>query len=414
MGTMFSKSYIFAFLLIMCWAGIDKLAMAAVIFKVDAIEGDVKVFYPGDFEAKNLSKKTKYIYSGAMVEVLPNAKLEISQYHLENLSKRNLGSKIAKIRLNLPSLLRLDENTLRTYRTKPYPIKTLLSVTKKEAKPVSKKPVLDLMNAFQRSMVELTNPDYIPKLEIDPEVKTVDTAIKVEELKILMPTYDSLFYIQGENARIPILWEKRESLAPFSVFLWKEGESKGPPYTSTDTNSYLLRIKSPGSYFIQVVSEDRKVRSKKIRISIDPEKFASGKWDYPKDFLARRKRPPTIELEFPIEELKLFSALARKRITFTWNDSKQSPPYVLQVLKDGKVMIDQRTNETHFSTSLTPGYYSWVVSYGTDNLIDSDPRPSKTRSFELGNFEKNSSEHFAKVLTQVLESGQDATYYWDY
>lgn len=388
-------------------------------FEVVATSGPVNYMLPQMDRWQALTREKKTLPVGTLLETKANGVVELK--FIDDAPSRRDKAVAQRIRIQNPMVTRLSIDLIKNYEFQEYPLKTLLAVTEKSVPAVRDKPELNIFDAIKRYMISLRNPDYIPELKEDPEIKDAVAGKRLQPIHVLSPVYDSLIYSQKKRSIIPIYWEKLPTDEVYLVSVWKEGESKGTPVGTTKDNMYFYETGTAGTYLLQVQNEKRSHISKVIRVSIEPGRFSNLEKIRKLDFLEASKIERVIPLEFPPNHLVWHTKKKTQTVQFSWAEEESTifdTNFQLTVIDEvtRSLKYSKITKALSVNMELKPGRYSWFVKRlspdGKELPKGLEPK-SSTRKLVISN-DRGFTDSSLKFLNQQRFLAQDKVFFLEF
>jgi hypothetical protein len=299
-------------------------------------------------------------------QILPiHSLLQVPKGSSTTLLKRQKISgreKVQMLVINQPTVIRLDESLFRSVEKEKFYISRLPKI---DTAPEGKDKWIDynFSDAWQKLMALVSKPPPNAKLK-EPEQPINLTAEVAKPIIIYDPMNGDFFKTPEFPYQLQMLWENVVLGINYYVYIWPNDMPQPEPVLITDRNQYVYEITKPGSYHVQIVSEDQSWQSKVHLVHVfDFDYLSQAK---KKDHKSEKAKPEQyrVSLTFPPDRMLLFSKVTP--ITFAWigyQTNKDRPQYILEIFDTSskrrrKVVSDHQQMTVH----LEPGQYTWSVT----------------------------------------------------
>jgi hypothetical protein len=341
-------------------------------------EGEIWIMPPLGSDWQRL--RAESFEEGSLLRLKPGASIELKQ------SGRDLSSAEVEARLRIaePLIVRVDRHIFKELRYKDYVLDGLWAEGETQEKEASTQPILHFMGAYVRHLLSIETTQELPPLKADPQKESLESAQKISNLPLLSPGQDSLHFISEKTAEIPIYWQSPDDLKQFKIFLWPAGDIKREPLATVQGHRYLLSIRKPGVWRLQITSVDHQYRSEVLRLMVD-RPLAAIPPDEPlaKQFSkAKLKVSQSMQFQYPPADLTLQTESSKADCLFIWSDrdglrvGEEYKLYV-QLEKAGKP-LKIATQESFAKLRLAPGRYHYFVTK-QNRLTRSPPQTSPSQ-----------------------------------
>lgn len=300
---------------------------------------------------------------GSLLRLTPGASIELKQSGKE-LSAAEIE---ARLRIAEPLIVRVDRQIFKELRYKDYVLDGLWGEGATQEKEATQQPVLSFMAAYVRHLLSIETAQELPRLKADPQKESLESAQKISNIPFLSPGQDSLHFISGKSAQIPLYWESPDETQQFKVFVWPAGDVKREPTATVAGHRYLLTLRKAGAFRIQIVSLDYRYRSEVLRIMVDqPLAFVPDEDPLAKQFTQSGLTvTQALAFQYPPEALEIQSGNHKADCLFVWTDRqglRAGDEYKLMVQSaKGKEVWKATTQETFAKLRLAPGTYHYFV-----------------------------------------------------
>ncbi|WP_141732897.1 hypothetical protein [Oligoflexus tunisiensis] len=307
--------------------------------------------------------RTANFDEGSLLRLDPGSSIELKQ------TGRTLSAAETEARLRIaePMIVRLDRHIFKELRFKDYVVDGLWNEGASQEKEATGHPLLSFGAAFVRHLLSIETAQELPKLKADPQKENLESARKISNLALLSPGQDSLHFISDRTAQIPLYWESPNDHLRFKIFLWPAGDIKREPLATVQGHRYLLTIREPGSYRLQISSVDYHYRSEVLRLNVDrPLAFIPAEDPLSRELTkAGIRQSPTLQIQYPPQDLEIAATASKAETLFIWTDRdglRAGDQYRLVVQgENGKEYVKPATQETFVKLRLPPGTWHYFV-----------------------------------------------------
>jgi Xaa-Pro aminopeptidase len=211
---------------------------------------------------------------------------------------------------------------------------------------------------------------------------------------------------RGLPASIKTVWsEAKDPDQTYKIYFWPASESRPAPVALTRATHYQVRASKPGTFFLQIVSEDERWQSKAqaVVVALDQEmvqptassRFTSG-----------------LDLTYPPESAEVHTLGDQAMISFAWTENRRletDPVSLVVKTADGREVVRKVTKETHLDDLVLPvGDYEWFVE--TNQKGNREVRLSS--AVHALKVQKSRTPLATGVVDAILKSGGSKTVYF--
>jgi hypothetical protein len=324
-------------------------------------QGEIWIMPPLGSEWRRL--KDDHFDEGSLLRLMPGASVELKQ------TGRDLSAAEVEARLRIaePLIVRVDRNIFKQLRYKDYVLDGLWGEGVSQEKAATTQPLLNFMAAYVRHLLSIETAQELPRLKADPQKESLESAQKISNLPLLSPNQDSLHFLSDQSADIPLYWESPDDSLRFKIFLWPAGDMKREALATVQGHRYLLTVRKPGVYRLQISSVDYRYRSEVLRLTIDrPLGFVPNGDPLEKQFTSSGLTvTQALQFQYPPPALDIQTNTHKADVLFIWSDRdglQAGDQYKLMVqsAKDGNV-LKVTTQETFARLRLEPGTWHYFV-----------------------------------------------------
>lgn len=341
---------------------------------------------------------------GSLLRLMPGASIELKQSG-KDLSAAEIE---ARLRIAEPLIVRVDRQIFKQLRYKDYVLDGLWGEGASQEKAASTQPLLNFMAAYVRHLLSIETAQELPKLKADPQKETLESAQKISNLPLLSPGQDSLHFISKKSADIPIYWESPDESMHFKIFLWPAGDVKREALATVHGHRYLLSVRKPGAYRLQISSVDYRFRSEVLRLDVDePLAFIPDEDPLEKQFTkSGMKVSSALQFQFPPPALEIQANTHKADCLFVWTDRhglQAGDEYKLMVQSTkGQDVLKVSTQETFARLRLAPGTYHYFVMK-QNRLRRGKPETSSSQQLQvLDQSEKGSWKKLGRKAQELV------------
>jgi hypothetical protein len=324
--------------------------------------------------------KVESFEEGSLLRLKPGASIELKQSG----SDLSAAEVEARLRMAEPVIVRVDRHIFKELRYKDYVLDGLWAEGATQEKEATSQPMLHFMGAYVRHLLSIETKQELPPLKADPQQESLGSAQKISNLPLLSPGQDSLHFISEKAAEIPIYWQSPDDSQRFKIFLWPAGDIKREPLATVQGHRYLLSIRKPGAWRLQISSVDHQYRSEVLRLMVDRPLAAIP----PDEPLARQfdKTGLTVtqalQFHYPPADLILQTGSSKADCLFVWSDRdglRVGEEYKLYIQPEkAGVPLKVSTQESFAKLRLAPGRYHYFVTK-QNRLTRSPPQTSPSQ-----------------------------------
>lgn len=349
---------------------------------------------------------------GSLLRLTPGASIELKQTG-KDLSAAEIE---ARLRIAEPLIVRVDRQIFKELRYKDYVLDGLWGEGATAEKEATQQPLLSFTAAYVRHLLSIETAQELPRLKADPQKESLESAQKISNLPILSPGQDSLHFISGKSAQVPLYWESPDETQRFKIFVWPAGDIKREPTATVTGHRYLLTLRKAGAFRIQIVSVDYRYRSEVLRIMVDePLAFIPDEDPLAKQFTQSGLTvTQALNFQYPPEALEIRSGHLKADCLFVWTDQKglkAGDEYKLMVQSaKGKEVWKATTQETFAKLRLPPGTYHYFVM--KQNRVKRD-KPETSSSQRLVILDGTHSSSWRKLGRKAQDLVRDETVLMD-
>lgn len=321
---------------------------------------------------------------GSLLRLKPGASIELKQ------SGRDLSSAEVEARLRIaePLIVRVDRHIFKELRYKDYVLDGLWTEGATQEKEAPTQPIMHFMGAYVRHLLSIEATQELPPLKADPQKESLESAQKISNLPLLSPGQDSLHFISERAAEIPVYWQSPDDSKRYKIFLWPAGDIKREPLATVQGHRYLLSIRKPGAWRLQISSVDHQYRSEVLRLMVDRPLAAIPPDEPLAKHFSKSKLTVSQALQFhyPPADLILQTESSKADCLFIWSDRdglRVGEEYKLHVQPEnaGKV-LKVATQESFARMRLAPGRYHYFVTKQS-RLTRSPPQASSSQQLQV-------------------------------
>ncbi len=354
----------------------------AVQFKFVKVEGLIQYQLPLSAEWRT-ARLGRSIPDGSILMVPPNATVSVSAD--DSLGREGLDTKVTKITIKSPMIVRLSRSAFRKVTLEKGMISALPNALTLNAIDKFKKINESFSDAWKKEAMGMLAKDWVSdellKLLSDASKETkkeepVSVSGSTGRIKIETPTNNQVALASEIPAEIPLRWQReglvgKGDITNYNIYFWKDGEQK-IPYAQVIGNKLTVKVTSTGAYNAQVQTIDGSYKSKvkKVKVFDKNSELAGGKetnavaeLDIPGRVLSQR-----IKVRSPGRNLVWYSKSAWPVILFEW----ERPETCARDVKyrfivenaSGKLVFSKNLNDEDFFWAPPPefaGVYRWRV-----------------------------------------------------
>ncbi len=375
-------------------------------FLADQVQGEIWIMPPLGSDWQRL--KEDRFDEGSLLRLLPGASIELKQ------SGRDLSAAEIEARLRIaePLIVRVDRHIFKQLRYKDYVLDGLWGEGASQEKAANSQPLLNFMAAYVRHLLSIETAQELPKLKADPQKESLESAQKINNLPLLSPGQDSLHFISGKSTEIPLYWESPDESLRFKIFLWPASDVKREPLATVEGHRYLLSVRKPGAYRLQISSVDYRFRSEVLRLNVDePLAVIPDQDPLDKQFVKSGMTvTPALQFRFPPAALEIQANTHKADCLFVWTDREglqagDEYKLIVQSAK-GKDVHKVSTQDTFAKLRLAPGMYHYFVMK-QNRLKKGKPETSSSQQLQV--LDKTAAGSWKKLGRKAHELVRDET-----
>lgn len=341
----------------------------SVQFRFVKVEGLIQYQLPLSAEWKK-ARLGRYIPDGSILMVPENAVVSVAAN--DTLGRQGVDSKITKITIKSPMIIRLSRSAFRKVNLEKGMISALPNMLTLKAIEKFKKINDSFSDAWKKEAMSMLGKDWVSeellKLLSDASKETkkedpVSVTGATGKIKIETPTDNQLAVASQIPAEFPIRWVRegmqgKVDMTNYDVYLWKDGDQK-LPYAQVIGNKYTIKVTSFGSYNVQVQSIDGAYKSKvrKIKVLEKNSEIVAGKEtngvadiEVPGKVLSQR-----IKVRSPGRNLVWYGKGAWPTILFEWD----RPETCAQDVKY-QFVVENNSGKKVFSKNIEDEEFYWM------------------------------------------------------
>jgi hypothetical protein len=366
------------------------------------------VFYQAfnDQEFKPLNKNYQP-KEGDLLKVDKNGKIEIVYMD------RDKNKEVSRVLVEEPYVFRLGTNEFKEFTYQEFDLSYLQPLDKNIDTSDVSSFLNDFFFSFRRTVFSpLAHSESLKRLFDGHEVRgTAEGHDKQEilfrnhinKINLLYPQEEMFYFLDYGFASIPILWEGviSDKAIKYRIFVWKKNEEIGESTAETLSTSYILNLKDPGSYYVQVISGDQQWRSVP-RIFHVYEKENKNKLS---KVLGKNFEKSAFFTQLaPQANIVLLRTKPSYKITFAWRMQKQdvsqfNSEYKITIMNKDGLVKEVITPEQQIDIELADGSYHWFLQWmgkKWENLGGYNMGYSAINTFELLTVDQSSRKSFPR------------------
>lgn len=352
-------------------------------------------------------RRGETLHEGQLLQIMENSSLSLRPRTLQKDAVSSLER--ADLTLSMPLILRLGPQMLRKVALTRYFLQELpqASLERRDADPT---PRAEIGEAWRKIAAVFTRVrgDKAGAVESLSQLESrgFTLSLSAKQLRILTPSPQAVILMHGLPSVIKAAWSEAQGTdQTYKIFFWPTSKSRPAPVALTRATHYQVRVTNPGTFFLQIASDDETWQSRPhvVQVSIDhgiahattSSPFTSG-----------------LELTYPPDLSVVQTAGAMAPVSFAWTENRgveTDHMHLVVTAADGREIVRQETREPHVEDLVLPvGDYEWYVE--TNQIGQKSIRlSSAVHSLKV---QKSMDPLASGVVDEVFKSGGSKTVFF--
>jgi hypothetical protein len=309
------------------------------------------------------------------------------------------------LQITTPVVLRLTADVLRETSVSQRFLRSAKNAAK-SYKPMGT--LYQLEEAWKKLAISLQipkAPEGVEFVQFNEVEKNISLMTQEANMEMYYPDNDSIHTKQEQPYQVKVRWSETQNRKNFDVYVWPAREQRGKPHARTSGNVYELPIYNSGSYFVQVVAEDKKWQTSPHLFHVkqdDPGSVNSSQSKpLPFDLTILFPRDNTLVLTgrtLPSTELAL--------VDFSWvvpaSANLSANRLIIESLDQQKLKKEVNLSHSMTKLALPPGKYLWSLQF-LPSISDPESSPYVSEQYSL-EIKPATSSLFADVIIDPKDS----------
>ncbi len=374
------------------------------VFKVLKVEGSVLTRAATSARWYQV-REGRFLPEGQLIQVTANASITVENRY--NLKAAGVGADRLQLTLTKPIVTRLSSDLLREVKLSTFFVDQVNAVAPPTAEIFP--PPLTLKEAWTKLVAMVSNipPPDLPQISLaELERQGMALGASAKRIRLFAPTANSVVQSAEWPLEVKMVWDNpKRAPMKFYIYTWPSNSPRPAPVAATRQDFHSIKIPRPGTYFVQVMSDDGIWQSDAVAIHalvpLDQNVAAGGV------NASELKSKAALTLRYPPDQFVVASQRSPLAMTVSWNFETSGPnPFFEASVKDslGKLVRVIKTKATEASINLDPGRYVWSVAVVGTNFRTTN------RQFEILRPEESSSTiRRRQLVRRLISTGHDLT-----